>query len=104
MQVGVLSFWRKSPGPAQPSSVGAGSPANTGKAGAIHHVAFFGRFYISAPQRPQKTRLRQYSRHIHVTFPRPPYVKTLVRSTPSSGPSNASVPCCAFPDFHRPIT
>jgi len=41
MQVGVLSFWPKSPGPAQPFSVGAGSPANTGKAGAIHRAVCF---------------------------------------------------------------
>ncbi|MCK2122939.1 hypothetical protein, partial [Pseudomonas sp. PNPG3] len=40
MQVGVLSFWRKN-SQAYAAPVGAGSPANAGKAGAIHRVACF---------------------------------------------------------------
>ena len=41
MQVGVLSLWPGSHRPAQPFSVGVGSPANTGKAGAIHRAVCF---------------------------------------------------------------
>ncbi|MDD2088562.1 hypothetical protein, partial [Pseudomonas putida] len=48
--------------------------------------------------------LRQYSHRINVTFLLPPYVKTLVQGTPAPAPGDASVPCCAFLDFHRPIT
>ncbi|MGV8570638.1 MAG: hypothetical protein ACWA7E_21690, partial [Pseudomonas asiatica] len=67
MQVGVLSLWRKN-SRAYAVPVGAGSPANTGIAGAIHHVARFAAVRRLDTPAPTPTAKYPGCENIPVTF------------------------------------